>query len=169
MKLSKIMSGFAAIAISLVAIATPISAGATSWQPKQPNIVQTAVADGRFKTLATALTCTDLAGLLQTRWLTFTVFAPTDDAFAAAGLNPSNVCTAFSKKDLRNILLYHVNIGQKDAAQVLSKQRLLMTNLQFAPITAAPPTIAGKNIIITDVKTSNGIIHVIDGVMIPRL
>jgi uncharacterized surface protein with fasciclin (FAS1) repeats len=150
-------------------IATPVSANAWSGSSvnTQPNIVQTAVANGNFTTLAQALTCTDLAGVLQTKWLRFTVFAPNDAAFSKAGLNKDNVCQKYSKSQLRNILLYHVNLGSKDANQVLARNSLLMLNFRNAPINPSVPSIAGQKIVATNIQTSNGIIHVIDGVMIP--
>lgn len=166
---TRIMLALAVIASLLTAtILVPAQAGATNkrWH-RQPNIVQTAVANGNFTTLAQALTCTDLAGVLQTRYAKFTVFAPTDQAFAKLNLNKENVCQSFSKKQLRNILLYHVDLGSKDASQVLARKSLKMLNFQRAPIDASVPSIAGQKIVATDIKTSNGIIHVIDGVMLP--
>lgn len=159
-----------ALAASLMfsMLAVPVSASAWSRSSaSQPNIVQTAVANGNFTTLAQALTCTDLVGVLQSKWLNFTVFAPTDAAFAKAGLNKDNVCQTFPKGKLRNILLYHVNLGSKDASQVLARKNLFMLNFKWAPIDASVPSIAKQKIVATDLRTSNGIIHVIDGVMLP--
>jgi transforming growth factor-beta-induced protein len=134
------------------------------------DIVDTAIADGRFKTLAAALTAADLVDTLKGEG-PFTVFAPTDDAFAAlpAGtlaslLKPEN------KQALTDILLYHVVSGKVMAADVVG-------------LTSAP-TVLGKDIkitvkdgkvflndtvqvIITDVEASNGVIHVIDAVLLP--
>lgn len=157
-----------AVGFLVATLMVPASAGAWSKpSASQPNIVQTAVADGRFTTLAQALTCTDLAGVLQSKWLNFTVFAPTDEAFKRdLKLTKDNVCT-IPKSQLRNILLYHVNLGSKDASQVLARKNLLMLNFKWAPINASVPSIANQKIVATDVRTSNGIIHVIDGVMIP--
>lgn len=158
-----------AVGFLVATLLVPASAGAWSKpSASQPNIVQTAVADPqrRFDTLAQALTCTDLAGVLQSKWLNFTVFAPTDEAFGKINLNEGNVCK-IPKAQLRNILLYHVNLGSKDASQVLARKNLLMLNFKWAPINASVPSIANQKIIATDVRTSNGIIHVIDGVMIP--
>jgi uncharacterized surface protein with fasciclin (FAS1) repeats len=166
MKRTRLIGGMLALAIGVFTFTSPISASASSMTQSK-NIVQTAVDNGNFTTLAKALTCTDLAGLLQTRWLRFTVFAPTDAAFAKLNLNSGNVCSSFSKGQLRNILLYHVNLGQKDAATVLSRQKLLMTNLQFADINPTVPSIDGAKIVLTDIRTSNGIIHALDSVMLP--
>ena len=158
MKRTKLIGGMLALAFGVFTFVAPISASASS-QAQSKNIVQTAVENGSFTTLATALTCTDLVGVLQSRWVKFTVFAPTDEAFAKLGLNSSNVCTTFKKRELRNILLYHVNLGQKDAETVLSRQKLLMTNLQFAFVNPSVPSIDGAKIVATDIRTSNGIIH----------
>ncbi len=134
------------------------------------DIVDTAVADGRFKTLVAAVQAAGLVDTLKGEG-PFTVFAPTDDAFAAlpAGtldtlLKPEN------KQQLIDILTYHVVPGKVMAADV--------TKLDKAP------TVLGKDInikvqdgkvilndkvqvILTDIETSNGVIHVIDGVLLP--
>jgi uncharacterized surface protein with fasciclin (FAS1) repeats len=135
----------------------------------QPNIVETAVAinkeTGEFSTLIAAVSCTNLVNRLQNEHRSFTVFAPTDAAFAKLNLNATNVCKSFDKAALTNILSYHVTRGSKDASEVLSKKKLWMLSGDKAVISGA--TIDGQNIVKTDVKTSNGIIHVIDGVMLP--
>ena len=164
----KLAGGMLAFVFSVVAIVAPLSGSASATTKTQgKNIVQTAVENGSFTTLAAALTCTDLVPVLEAKWAKFTVFAPTDTAFAKLGLNSTNVCSSFKKRDLRNILLYHVNLGQKDASVVLSRHRLLMANFQFAKIDASVPSIDGAKIVATDIRTSNGIIHVLDDVMLP--
>ncbi len=146
----------------------PADETASSTQPK--DIVDTAVADGRFKTLVAAVQAAGLVDTLKGAG-PFTVFAPTDDAFAAlpAGtldtlLKPEN------KQKLIDILTYHVVPGKVMAADVVK-------------LTKAP-TVLGKDInikvqdgkvilndkvqvILTDIETSNGVIHVIDGVLLP--
>ena len=72
---------------------------------QQQSIVDIAVSDGRFDTLAAAVVAAELDGALSGgEW---TVFAPTDDAFAKLGLDAGNIADAFSKEDLTDILLYH--------------------------------------------------------------
>lgn len=134
------------------------------------DIVDTAVADGRFKTLAAALQAAELVDTLKGKG-PFTVFAPTDDAFAAlpAGTLDSLLLPE-NKQQLTDILLYHVVSGKVMAADVVG-------------LTSAP-TVLGKDIaikvqdgkvylndtvqvIITDIETSNGVIHVIDAVLLP--
>jgi transforming growth factor-beta-induced protein len=134
------------------------------------DIVDTAVNDGRFNTLVAAVQAADLVDTLKGEG-PFTVFAPTDDAFAALPegtldtlLMPEN------KQQLTDILLYHVVLGKVLAEDVVDL--------------SAAPTVLGKDatvkvedgrvflndnveIIITDIETSNGVIHVIDSVLLP--
>lgn len=139
----------------------------------QPNIVEAAIAAGDFNTLVTAVDAADLVGALSEPG-PFTVFAPTDAAFAAlpAGtvdtlLEPANIGT------LQDILLYHVVSGEYDASQVVALDSLdtlyglditidVNGNVVLNAGTANPATILA-----TDIQTSNGIIHVIDAVLIP--
>lgn len=134
------------------------------------DIVDTAVADGRFNTLAAALTAAGLVDTLKGEGL-FTVFAPTDDAFAKLPAGTiDNLLKPENKQALTDILLYHVVSGNVLAADVVN-------------LTSAP-TVFGKDIkitvkdgkvflndtiqvIITDIETSNGVIHVIDAVLLP--
>ncbi len=134
------------------------------------DIVDTAVADGRFTTLAAALQAAGLVETLKGEG-PFTVFAPTDDAFAKlpAGTLDSLLLPE-NKQTLTDILLYHVVSGKVMAADVVN-------------LTSAP-TVLGKDIsikvqdgkvylndtvqvIITDIETANGVIHVIDAVLLP--
>ena len=138
------------------------------------DIVDTAVADGRFTTLVAAV---EAAGLVETLKSEgpFTVFAPTDDAFAKlpAGtvedlLKPENLET------LTNILLYHVVPGKVMAADVLGLDgKMVDTALEGQQIAIMIKD--GKvylnetvEVIITDIETSNGVIHVIDAVLLPE-
>lgn len=134
------------------------------------DIVDTAVADGRFTTLVTAVQAADLAETLKGEG-PFTVFAPTDEAFAAlpAGTLDSLLLPE-NKQQLTDILLYHVVSGNVMASDVVG-------------LTSAP-TVLGKDIavkvqdgkvflndnvqvIITDIETANGVIHVLDAVLLP--
>ena len=132
-----------------------------------PSIVDTAIAvnaqTGEFSTLIAALQAADLVAALDGN-RQFTVFAPTDAAFAALGLNAGNIGT-LDEDALTNILLYHVTNGRKDSGDVLSSDSLRMLNGQRADIEGA--TIDGAPIIDVDIKTSNGIIHVVGGVLLP--
>ena len=154
---------------SLAMLATPIVASAHPMQSWQPNIVEKAVSinqqTGEFSTLIAAASCTDVAERLSSEDRNFTVFAPTDAAFAKLGLRADNVCSAFDTDTLQNILEYHVTRGAKTAEQVLARHKLRMLSGDTAWIDGA--TIAGQNIVMTDVWASNGVIHVVDGVMMP--
>ena len=143
-------------------------AGARSSAPN--DIVAVASGAGDFGTLIAAAKAAGLVGVLQSDG-PLTVFAPTDAAFAKLPkgtvetlLKPEN------KKALVEILTYHVVPGKLEAADVLKKKTLDTANGERAKIAMknGKPTIAGVNIVATDVEASNGVIHVIDGVMMPE-
>jgi uncharacterized surface protein with fasciclin (FAS1) repeats len=99
----------------------------------------------------------------------FTVFAPTDGAFAALGLTPDNIDT-LDKGFLTDVLLYHVARGRRDAADVLDSDRI--RTLQRGFLLQDGGTLTDNldreaNIIVTDVEAANGIIHAIDAVVLP--
>jgi uncharacterized surface protein with fasciclin (FAS1) repeats len=134
-------------------------------------IVDIAVADGRFTTLVAAL---QAAGLVETLSGEgpFTVFAPTDDAFAKlpAGtveslLKPENL------EKLKNILLYHVVSGKVMAADVVGLTSAPTVLGQDVKITVKDGKVYLNDtvqVIITDIEASNGVIHVIDAVLLPK-
>jgi uncharacterized surface protein with fasciclin (FAS1) repeats len=165
-----------AFAAAALALASPASAG-----PKGETIVDVAVAangpggafEGQLNTLIAALGAADpsvpasLSGNGQ-----FTVFAPTDAAFSNLGLDPSNVGTALSGDDLTQILLYHVARGRRDASDVTSSSRVRTLQGEFLSVSGAEledATGRTATIIATDVPAANGIIHVIDEVVLPFL
>jgi uncharacterized surface protein with fasciclin (FAS1) repeats len=133
------------------------------------NIVETAVAAGSFETLAAALEAGDLVAALQGDG-PFTVFAPTDDAFAklpkaqlASLLEPEN------KGLLQAILTYHVVPGKLEAKDVLKRASAGTLNgqrIDFAA-TDAGVMVDGAKVVKTDIQCSNGVIHVIDSVILP--
>ena len=141
--------------------------------PAPKDIVDTAIADGRFTTLVAAVQAAGLVDTLKGEG-PFTVFAPTDDAFAAlpAGtveelLKPENLET------LTNILLYHVVSGKVMAADVVTLDGQ-MAETAFAGNSIAISVKDGNvflndnvQVIITDIATANGVIHVIDTVLLP--
>jgi uncharacterized surface protein with fasciclin (FAS1) repeats len=101
----------------------------------------------------------------------YTVFAPTDDAFAAIGITEVN-CASYQAANadaVKNILLYHVTKGRKDAAEVTTSSYLKMLNGQTAEITSSMGKyyIDGAEIIVTDVPATNGLIHAVAGVLLP--
>lgn len=130
------------------------------------NIVETARADGRFNTLLTALVATGLTETVAQG--NFTVFAPTDDAFNALPAGVLNNLLA-NPAALANILLYHVVAGTVDASQVVASKSLKTANQSRFTVTVSGSgvRINSSNVLITDVRASNGIIHVIDRVLTP--
>jgi uncharacterized surface protein with fasciclin (FAS1) repeats len=152
-----------ALSMSFIASAAP--------KPAPPkDIVDTAVAAGSFKTLAAAL---QAAGLVETLKGPgpFTVFAPTDEAFAKlpAGtldslLEPAN------KEKLVAILTYHVVSGKVLAAQVVKMNSAKTVNGQSVSIAANGGTVMvdSAKVVKADILCSNGVIHVIDSVLMPK-
>jgi uncharacterized surface protein with fasciclin (FAS1) repeats len=144
----------------------------TEQVAKSPNLVDVAVSvnasSGEFSTLIAALVAADLVDAIAAPGQR-TVFAPTDAAFAALGLNADNIATALSKEALTNILLYHVVPGRRLAEDVVESDRLRMLNRDFAWISLRDDGayINDSKIVQTDVPASNGIIHVIDAVLLP--
>jgi len=128
-------------------------------------IVDVAVAADDFTTLVAAV---EAAGLVETLSGEgpFTVFAPTDEAFAAL---PEGVLDELlaDPDALAAILTYHVVPGELLAADVLAADELVTVNGAPAAIDADAVTIEGANIIATDIMASNGVIHVIDAVILP--
>ena len=132
------------------------------------DVVEVAVGAGSFKTLVAAIQAADLVGALQGDG-PFTVFAPTDAAFAAlpAGtlddlLKPEN------KAKLSAILLYHVVPGKVmsgDLKGTVNAETLQGAKVEI--IAADGVTVNGANVVTADVAASNGVIHVIDAVLLP--
>ncbi len=138
-------------------------------EPELLDIVDTAVADGRFTTLAAALGAADLIDTLKGEG-PFTVFAPTDDAFAAlpAGTVESLLLPE-NKQALTDILLYHVVSGKVMAADVTMLESATTVLGKDVKITVEDGKVFvnESEVIITDIETSNGVIHVIDAVLLP--
>jgi uncharacterized surface protein with fasciclin (FAS1) repeats len=151
-------------------VSRPVHQVAMKQAPK--DIVDTAVGAGTFKTLAAALGAAELVSTLKGAG-PFTVFAPTDEAFAKlpAGtvetlLKPEN------KGKLKEILLLHVVPGSVYAADVVKLTEAKTAGGKTVMITTdggvKVGTATGKaNVTKTDIKTSNGVIHVIDAVILP--
>lgn len=134
-----------------------------------PTIAQTAAADGRFTTLVAAVDAAGLTDTLNSKG-SYTVFAPTDAAFKQ--LPDGTVETLLkteNKETLKGILLYHVVPGHFHATDVVKMPSLVTANGQRLDVAMSEKgaTIDGANIVITDIETSNGIIHVIDAVVLP--
>jgi uncharacterized surface protein with fasciclin (FAS1) repeats len=143
----------------------------TTQPPPEPTIVDVAVevnaTTDEFSTLIAALAAADLVDVLAGPG-PFTVFAPTDAAFAALDLDASNI-GALPTATLRDILLYHVAPERRYAAAVTAAASITMANGGTARISVgeAGAFIEDARLIQTDIVAANGVIHVIDAVLIP--
>jgi uncharacterized surface protein with fasciclin (FAS1) repeats len=140
----------------------------SSTEPEPlPNLVETAQAAGQFNTLLAAATAAGLAGELSTGG-PYTVFAPTDAAFQAL---PAGTVEALLEdvEALRAILLYHVVQGEVTSAQAAGLSQAPTLNGQAVPIVrnGSVLQVGGATVVQADIRASNGIIHVVDAVMIP--
>jgi uncharacterized surface protein with fasciclin (FAS1) repeats len=134
------------------------------------DIVDTAVAAGKFKTLAAALKAAGLVETLKGHG-PFTVFAPTDEAFAKLPAGTvENLLKPENKDKLTKILTYHVVSGKVTAAAVvkLSKAKTVEGSEVKIRVKDGKVRIDNANVVKTDILTSNGIIHVIDAVILPK-
>ncbi len=159
----------AALMVALVAGSTAMIAGshAKAKMEGKMDIVDTAVKAGGFETLVTAI---KTAGLVETLKGDgpFTVFAPTDEAFAKL---PEGTVEALlkDKEKLAAILTYHVVPGKvlaKDVAGITSAKTVQGKSLKIS--TASGVKVDNANVIKTDIMASNGVIHVIDAVVLPE-
>jgi len=147
-----------------------LSIGSSAFAQSQKDIVDTAVAAGNFKTLAAALEAAGLVNTLKGPG-PFTVFAPTDEAFAKlpAGtvqdlLKPEN------KQKLSSILTYHVVAGKVMAKEVVKLHEAKTVNGQDVKIMVEGGKVMADNanVVKTDIQCTNGVIHVIDTVLLPQ-
>lgn len=153
------------IAAALLTVAVVVSPTSASAQGK--DIVETAVAAGSFKTLAAALDKTNLIATLKGAG-PFTVFAPTDAAFAKLPAGTLDKLLA-NPDQLKAILLYHVVAGDVTAAQAAKLTSAKTVNGADIAIMAmnGGVMINQAHVVTADVKASNGVIHVIDAVLLP--
>jgi uncharacterized surface protein with fasciclin (FAS1) repeats len=147
-----------------LAIAISLAAAAMAVQAK--DIVDTAVAAGSFKTLATAL---QAAGLIETLKGPgpFTVFAPTDAAFAKIPKAQLDALLA-DKARLTAVLTYHVVPGRVMAKDVKAGAVKTVQGGSLTIGTTGGVTVDGAKVTATDIVASNGVIHVIDSVVLPK-
>jgi transforming growth factor-beta-induced protein len=148
---------------------TPILPTTGAYNQATSDIVDTAVAAGSFKTLAAALTAAGLIETLKGKG-PFTVFAPTDDAFAKLPAGTvENLLKPENKSQLVGILTYHVVAGSVKAADVVKLTSAKTVNGADVKITVSGSSVKvnDANVVTTDIEASNGIIHVIDAVILP--
>ena len=156
-----------AIALGVGAATAAAGSARTAAPTGEKNLVQTAVAAGQFKTLASLLQKAGLARALQQKG-PFTVFAPTDAAFSRV---PKATLAALGKDKakLRAVLLYHVVKGKVTAAQAMklhSAQTLNGKSLAIR-VDGGKVLVGGATVVKADVMASNGVIHVVNKVLIP--
>ena len=132
------------------------------------DIVDTAVAAGDFSTLVTAVKAAGLVETLKGEG-PFTVFAPTDAAFAKVPTDTLNALLA-DKAALANVLTYHVVAGNVMAADVVKLTSAVTVQGQAVSIAVKDGKVYvdGAQVVATDIKASNGVIHVIDAVILPK-
>ena len=133
------------------------------------DIVDTAVAAGSFKTLAKALAAADLVGTLKGPG-PFTVFAPTDEAFAKLPAGTlDNLLKAENKAMLVRVLTYHVLPGRVMAADVVkvSSAKAVGGDALHITVTGGTVMVDNARVVRTDIVATNGVIHVIDHVLLP--
>lgn len=160
----KNMFAFTSLAlVGIMAVVTPARAQQTK------DIVDTAVAAGSFTTLAKALTAADLVATLKGPG-PFTVFAPTDDAFAKLPAGTvENLLKPENKAMLRRLLTYHVVPGKVMAADVVkvSSATAVSGDKLSIKVNGGTVIVDKARIVKTDIAASNGVIHVVDTVLLP--
>jgi uncharacterized surface protein with fasciclin (FAS1) repeats len=155
--------------LTVVALTAMMAAVAPLRAQQTKDIVDTAVAAGSFTTLAKALTAADLVNTLKGAG-PFTVFAPTDAAFAklpAGALD--NLLKPENKAMLRRVLTYHVVPGSVMAADVVKMKsaKAVSGDLLSIEATGNSVLVDKAHVVKTDIMASNGVIHVIDTVLLP--
>jgi uncharacterized surface protein with fasciclin (FAS1) repeats len=160
----KTMLAFTSLAlVGIMAVVSPVRAQQTK------DIVDTAVAAGSFTTLAKALTAADLVATLKGPG-PFTVFAPTDEAFAELPAGTvENLLKPASKAMLRRVLMYHVVPGKMMAADVvkISSAKAVSGDMLSIKVNDGTVMVDQARVVKTDIAASNGVIHVVDTVLLP--
>ena len=156
-----------AMTIGLFTLALSMFAAAGHHGMKK-DIVDTAVAAGDFNTLVTAVKAAGLVETLKGEG-PFTVFAPKDAAFAKVPTDTLNALLA-DKAALANVLTYHVVAGKVMAADVvkLTSAETVQGQAVSIEVKDGKVYVDGAQVVTTDIKASNGVIHVIDAVILPK-
>ena len=150
-------------------VAAALTGALIAQDKTQKNIVEVAAAAGQFNTLLAAAKAADLAGTLSGKG-PFTVFAPTDAAFEKLGKETiADLLKPENKQKLASILTYHV-VGSKMDAAAVTKQKAIAT-LQGGELSVAVEDgkvrIGTATVVSADIMASNGVIHVVDTVLLP--
>ncbi len=158
-----------AIKSTFLAAGVAVAAACAPMMESEPDIVDIAVSNGSFNTLVAAVTAADLVDTLKSEG-PFTVFAPTDEAFAALPAGTVESLLLPENKDtLVSILTYHVVPG------AVTSDQLAGQHLSVATVNGAEVQIDGRNgvkvndstVTAADIIASNGVIHIIDSVLLP--
>lgn len=154
---------------SLAALATTVALAAPALAMDKKDIVDTAVSTGSFETLVAAVQAAGLVETLKGEG-PFTVFAPTDEAFAALPEGTvENLLLPENRDQLTAILTYHVVPGAVMSGDLSNGMEA--TTVQGGDVTIMTEggvTVEGANVVTADIETSNGVIHVIDRVILPE-
>jgi len=170
-KLSILLRSIAAVALVTAGLTTIANAGGhKAAAPAAPgDIVDVAAGAGSFNTLVAAVTAADLVGALKGDG-PLTVFAPTDAAFAALPEGTvENLLKPENKEQLQAVLLYHVVSGKVmsgDLKGTVDAETLQGSSVKIVA-SMGKVTVNGANVVSADVAASNGVIHVIDAVLLP--
>jgi uncharacterized surface protein with fasciclin (FAS1) repeats len=165
-KMRALLALSAIVALAVLSVAAVAPASTSRAQDK--NIVKTAVAAGKFTTLASLLQQAGLVKTLEGKG-PYTVFAPTDAAFKKVPKATLDQVAA-SKKTLRSVLLLHVAKGKLTAAKVIKRKSIKTLNGQRIKVRVRKGKVyvGGARVVTPDVKASNGVIHVINKVLLPK-
>ncbi len=175
MKPVKVVILAALVFVLVFAVASASADPVQRFKPGDQTIAEIAVGSEDFETLVAALSCTGLVGAVANPDAELTVFAPTDAAFAGLDLDAENICEAFDTDTLTTILLYHVVGERRPSPSVINGKNKSIWMLDGGAIY---PQGKGSlalfdnldrqtNIAVADVMASNGIIHVVDNVLLP--
>ena len=162
------MNAMKTIAAAAVAVALSMSAAQAA---DKTDIVQTAISNGSFKTLVAAVKA---AGLVETLKGSgpFTVFAPTDEAFAKLpGGTVENLLKPENKKQLMAILTYHVVPGKVMSKDIVGKKTMVKSveGEEISIDATNGVKVDNAKVVKADVEASNGVIHVIDTMIMPKM
>ena len=157
--------------ITAGAVALALSISAAKAADKMADIVDTAVAAGSFKTLVTAVRAAGLVDTLKGKG-PFTVFAPTDEAFAKLPAGTvENLLKPENKKQLVAILTYHVVSGKVMSKDIIGK-KTMAKSVEGGEISVDATDgvmVDNAKVVKADIEASNGVIHVIDAVIMPKM
>lgn len=154
--------------LSILVLALALTLASFSAVAADKDIVDTAVGAGSFNTLVTAVKAAGLVDTLKSAG-PFTVFAPTDEAFAKVPKATLDALLA-DKEKLKQVLLYHVVSGKVMAATAvtLTEAKTVQGSSAKISVSGGKAKIDNANIVKTDIECTNGVIHVIDSVILPN-